>query len=511
MPGIFLLYEAASGYGLFEVIEAEEIAGLNERVQESVTDSQRFSKLVKLTAFQPFASAEHALDNILKVSEGILHEDLSTFLTNNLPKTKSIKKAKFFLGVSAPNIGTAIQDELEIPVKSNELVLELMRGVRMHLSKFIKQLDGGLAEKAQLGLGHSYSRSKVKFNVNRQDNMIIQCIGLLDQLDKDVNTCSMRVREWYGWHFPELSKVIPDAYIYARVVQFVGSRSNLATIDMSELSEMVLDDAVAEQVIQAGKTSMGMDVSEIDMLNISKFAERVVALARYRKQLHGYLLSKMNVVAPNLGALIGEIVAARLISHAGSLTNLAKCPASTVQILGAEKALFRALKTKTNTPKYGLIFHSSFIGRAGAKNKGRISRYLANKCAIASRIDAFSDDPSTLYGEKLKEQVEDRLKFYETGETPKKNLDVMLAVAKIIKAEELKKAGKDGDAEMETEGKSAKKDKKKSKSAKKEKKRKRDSSDEEEEETAAAVEETPAKAKKAKKAKSSKKKKSKKE
>merc|ERR1712108_84054 len=100
--------------------------------------------------------------------------------------------------------------------------------------------------------------------------------------------------------------------------------------------------------------------------------------------------------------------------------------ASTVQILGAEKALFRALKTKGNTPKYGLIFHSSFIGRAGAKNKGRISRYLANKGSIASRIDAFSEDATTVFGSKLKEQVEERLKFYETGDLPRKNVDVMV-------------------------------------------------------------------------------------
>ena len=113
----------------------------------------------------------------------------------------------------------------------------------------------------------------------------------------------------------------------------------------------------------------------------------------------------MGSVAPNLATLIGDTVGARLISHAGSLTNLAKYPASTVQILGAEKALFRALKTRGNTPKYGLIFHSSFIGRAGAKNKGRISRYLANKCSIASRIDCFSEAPTTIYGKKLKEQV----------------------------------------------------------------------------------------------------------
>src|SRR3990167_596917 len=122
----------------------------------------------------------------------------------------------------------------------------------------------------------------------------------------------------------------------------------------------------------------------------------------------------METVAPNLSALIGDQVAARLIAHAGSLTNLAKYPASTVQILGAEKALFRALKTRGNTPKYGLIYHSTFIGRASSANKGRISRYLANKCSIASRIDCFSDVSTDKFGLKLREQVEDRLKFYDT-------------------------------------------------------------------------------------------------
>merc|ERR1711879_261164 len=134
---------------------------------------------------------------------------------------------------------------------------------------------------------------------------------------------------------------------------------------------------------------------------------------------------------------------ARLISHAGSLTNLAKAPASTVQILGAEKALFRALKTRGNTPKYGLIFHSSFIGRAGAKNKGRISRYLANKCSIASRIDAFSEDATTIFGSKLKEQVEERLKFCETGDLPRKNVDVMNEAVEEAAAEAKKRKKKE--------------------------------------------------------------------
>merc|ERR1712086_852805 len=150
--------------------------------------------------------------------------------------------------------------------------------------------------------------------------------------------------------------------------------------------------------------------------------------------------------APNLATLIGEMVGARLISHAGSLTSLAKYPASTVQILGAEKALFRALKTKGNTPKYGLIYHSTFIGRAAAKNKGRISRYLANKCSIATRIDSFSDAPTRVYGENLREQVEERLKFYETGKAPRKNLDVMEEIRKSMGVD--KKTDDDGDAAM---------------------------------------------------------------
>lgn len=171
-------------------------------------------------------------------------------------------------------------------------------------------------------------------------------------------------------------------------------------------------------------------------------------------------------------SLVASLVNTRLIQcicfclQAGSLTNLAKSPASTVQILGAEKALFRALKTKGNTPKYGLIYHSTFIGRAEAKNKGRISRYLANKCSIATRIDSFSDEPSRLYGEKLREQVEERLKFYETGAAPRRNLDVMQEVAKQLKVDD-----DDDDDDEEMEDATPKKKEKKEK-RKKDKKRK---------------------------------------
>jgi len=323
----------------------------------------------------------------------------------------------------------------------------------LHFANLVKGLTEKSQAKAQLGLGHAYSRSKVKFNVNRVDNMIIQAINLTDQLDKDINTFSMRIREWYGYHFPELIKIVTDNNMYAKVVRIVKNRKELTDELFEQLEEVVMDSAKAKAIIDASKSSMGMDISPLDLINIQMFASRVIDMFTYRKNLHEYLHSKISQVAPNLSSLIGDQVAARLISHAGSLTNLAKYPASTIQILGAEKALFRALKTKSNTPKYGLIFHSSFIGKAGSNNKGRISRYLANKCAIASRIDCFAEIPTNVFGEMLQKQVEDRLKFYDSGTLPPKNVEVMTEA--MLKAEEAK------NEILKKEKKKKKKDKKK--------------------------------------------------
>ncbi|XP_037347204.1 nucleolar protein 56 [Pungitius pungitius] len=450
---LHVLFEHAAGYALFVVKEVEEIGMLLPQVEESVLSIGKFNSMVSLAAFFPFKSAQGALENMNAISEGVVHADLKLFLETNLPLAR---KKKVVLGVSDAKIGAALQEEFTISIQTGGVVAEIGRGLRLHFHSLVKGLTGLAASKAQLGLGHSYSRAKVKFNVNRVDNMIIQSIALLDQLDKDINTFSMRVREWYGYHFPELIKIVSDNFMYCRMAQLIGNRKELSEESLPSLEEVVMDAPKAQAILEASRSSMGMDISPIDLINIERFSTRVVSLASYRLELQEYLRSKMSQVAPNLAALIGEVVGARLISHAGSLTNLAKYPASTVQILGAEKALFRALKTKGNTPKYGLIFHSTFIGRAAAKNKGRISRYLANKCTIASRIDCFSDVPTSVYGDKLRGQVEERLSFYETGDVPRKNVDVM--------KEAVKEAS---DVATEIKRKLEKKEKKRKKRAKK--------------------------------------------
>ncbi|XP_004345107.2 nucleolar protein 5A [Capsaspora owczarzaki ATCC 30864] len=468
---LLVLFESASGFALFEAVENAEIALTGPAIQQSVTDFARFGKVVKAVAFAPFKSALHALENINAISEGILHDYLNNFLEMNVAKVGG-KKSKVQLGVADARIASSITDSLGLQCKTGDVVNELLRGVRLHFTKLTKELREGDVEKAQLGLGHSYSRAKVKFNVNRVDNMIIQAISLLDQLDKDVNTFSMRIREWYSYHFPELVRIVNDNTLFARLARFIGSRKTLNDQSLEGIEAIVMDTGKAKQILDAARSSMGMDIADIDLVNIEHFADRVISLSDYRKNLHEYLSTKMGRIAPNLSALVGEQVGARLISHAGSLTNLAKYPASTVQILGAEKALFRALKTKGNTPKYGLIFHSTFIGRAGVKNKGRISRYLANKCSKASRIDCFSDLPTSKFGSKFREQVEERLAFYETGQAPRKNADVM--------KEALREAGKEQrSAEDESEAMDTSSDKKdkKDKKEKKEKKEKKDKKD----------------------------------
>jgi len=335
---LFILHEAAAGYSLFEVVAFEEIGALLEGAN-TISDLDSFSRAVKLKAFQPFESAEDALSSINAISEHSCTDGLHAFLEMNLPKIKKKKEGKapsFALGCIDPALATAIADGMPgLSCRSDETVREVLRGCRLHLHHMVKGLGGGSQEQAQLGLGHSYSRGKVKFNPARSDNMIIQSIALLDQMDKDLNTFAMRVREWYSWHFPELKELVKDNYMYARCAAFIQDKRSLCAggmkggeDDMEDgddsgeapedklpgLVEIIGDEEVANAVITAARTSMGMDCSAVDMVNIVNFTQRMVKLAEYRKQLASYLTEKMAVVAPNLSTLIGDTVAARLIS-----------------------------------------------------------------------------------------------------------------------------------------------------------------------------------------------------
>lgn len=312
---------------------------------------------------------------------------MSGLLTKLLDTLKDEKKAS--LAVADPKLGAAIHKlpGLSLTPISDTTTNEIYRAIRDHLPSLIPGLKQENISTMALGLSHSLSRHKLKFSPDKVDTMIIQAIALLDDLDKELNTYAMRVKEWYGWHFPEMGKIVNDNLAYARVILTVGMRTNCSNTDLSE----VLPEEIETAVKAAAEVSMGTEITQEDLDNIQLLAEQVVGFTEYRQQLSLYLTARMAAIAPNLTEMVGELVGARLIAHSGSLMNLAKSPASTIQILGAEKALFRALKTKHDTPKYGLIYHASLVGQATGKNKGKIARMLAAKAAIGIRVDALSD------------------------------------------------------------------------------------------------------------------------
>merc|ERR1712100_768214 len=208
----------------------------------------------------------------------------------------------------------------------------------------------------------------------------------------------------------------------------------------------------------------------------------VISLSEYRMQLYDYLKSRMHAIAPNLTVLVGELVGARLISHAGSLINLAKHPASTVQILGAEKALFRALKTKHETPKYGLIYHASLIGQAAPKFKGKISRVLAAKCALSIRVDALGETSEATIGIEDRLKVEERLRQLEGKASLKANKGAK-AKGKLEKYDAEPASGSYNEAaDVTLKSKKKKKEKEKGEEGEKKKKKKKKAEEEEEEE-----------------------------
>merc|ERR1711972_1121280 len=209
-----------------------------------------------------------------------------------------------------------------------------------------------------------------------------------------------------------MGKTITENLAYAKGVKLMGLKTKAKETDFSKIG---IPEEIANEVKHAAETSMGTEITDKDLDNINTLAERVIELTEYRASLSEYLKVRMNAIAPNLTYMVGELVGARLISQAGSLMSLAKHPSSTVQILGAEKALFRALKTKSATPKYGLIYHASLVGQSAPALKGKISRVLAAKLALCCRVDALGDQTEASVGKEFKEYVENRLAVLEEG------------------------------------------------------------------------------------------------
>ena len=403
---MLVLYETCAGYALFKVLKPNKIDDV-DTIWEHFESPEKAAEVIKLKAFGAFSNTTEAVVAATSIIEGSMDKSLKKFLKKNIVS----KELSDELAVADIKLGGLINKSLDIKCVFNDSINELYRGIRTQLESLLGN-TGDELKAMKLGLSHSLSRYKLKFSADKVDIMIVQAIGLLDDLDKEINIYAMRVREWYGWHFPEMAKIMNDNTFYAKCVKRMGFRTNAKNHDFSDI---LGDETIEENLKRTAETSMGTEISEYDLKNITSLCDQVISLSEYRLSLYEYLKNRMNAIAPNLTIMVGELVGARLIAHSGSLLNLAKHPASTIQILGAEKALFRALKTKHDTPKYGLIYHASLIGQAAPKNKGKISRVLAAKTALAIRVDAMGDNDGPTIAIENKIKVELRLRQLEGG------------------------------------------------------------------------------------------------
>jgi len=256
-----------------------------------------------------------------------------------------------------------------------------------------------------------FSSVRVKEASEKLDLHIIQSVNALDELDKIINVVGARMREWYGLHFPELDNLIQSLIAYAEIVTNAGLRENI-TIQIIENAGM--HDRKAEIIMDAAKRSKGGDMTTENLVIVKKIAQEIISQSELRRILSDHIESAMDLVAPNVKSLLTASVGARIIAKAGSLSRLAVLPASTIQVLGAEKALFRALKTGTRPPKHGLIFQHPLIHSAPRWQRGKIARAIASKVAIAARIDVYrhSEKDSSIL-ERLERRIKEIQEKYK--------------------------------------------------------------------------------------------------
>ncbi len=278
---------------------------------------------------------------------------------------------------------------------------EILRG---DLKKIAAEAGVENVEKLIHDVNFLLTRDRLRREAAQRDRLVIQAINMLDELDKTANIICERVREWYSIHFPELDRLVPEHQHYMKLVLALGPRERFTPEEVKAAVE--LPDELVEKIVAATQSSLGAPFDQLDIQAIQGGAKEVFTLYEERERISAYIDGLMAQVAPNIRAVVGGSIGARLISLAGGLTNLARLPASTLQILGAEKALFRALRGRAMPPKHGVIYQYPDIRGVPKWQRGKVARALAGKLSIAARVDAMSGE---FIGEKLAATLKSRI------------------------------------------------------------------------------------------------------
>ena len=256
-----------------------------------------------------------------------------------------------------------------------------------------------------------YSKQQIRDVSGKEDLQIIEGINSLDEVDKTVNLLIARLTEWYGLHFPELSNIVKDSSNYLQILSLGLERNSITD---EHIQNFNFSKNKISAFVKAIDESKGGNINQKDLIIISLLAENTLQLVKVRDKLVNYVKSNMNQIAPNISAVAGDTIGARLIAKVGGIEQLARQSSSTIQLLGAEKALFRSLRTGARPPKHGIIFQHDQIHSAPKWQRGKIARSLAGKIAIAARIDVFrgkkADNIEAMFNDRL---IEIKTKYKE--------------------------------------------------------------------------------------------------
>lgn len=258
------------------------------------------------------------------------------------------------------------------------------------------------------------AEAKIREASAKPDLQAIQSIQALDEVDKAANIFNSRLREWYGLHFPELSDILSEPEPYIDFILTVGYKERVK----EAVGELKLGEKKVKTILEASEKSKGAEIREEDLSRVKMLAKEVKDLYALRRSLQRHIEVTMSRIAPNLTAIAGATIAARLIAKAGGLEKLARLPASTIQVLGAEKALFRALRTGASPPKHGIIFQHQLVHSAPSWQRGKVARSLAAKIALAARVDAYRGEREESLGVKLEKRVEEIKAKYPKAPKP---------------------------------------------------------------------------------------------
>jgi nucleolar protein 56 len=323
------------------------------------------------------------------------YPELIEYLKNNIFNAEKITEA----------------EERQFQIDKTSLYTQMIDANELHHSEMAVNILGEMREFAL-----KWSSIRVQEASEQLDLHISQSINALDEIDKILNTVGTRMREWYGLHFPELDNLLQNITTYANIVSRVGKREEI-TIEF--LRTLDIPENKIEIIHMTANRSKGGKITEENLLILQSLANEVISLAQIRKTLEDHIEISMEMISPNLKELLTATVGARLIAKAGSLKRLASLSSSTIQILGAEKALFRTLKTGANPPKHGLLFQHPVIHSAPKWQRGKLARAISSKAAIAARVDLYSrnSESNNALASKLNDRItEIQEKYKEPSE-----------------------------------------------------------------------------------------------